>query len=297
MSFHPLTLDRDNASGVVTLTLRPIPEGSPVVVLNSAMLAAIDAALDTLTAQPAPRGFVLASESRVFVAGADLKEIMALSDPDLHEYLRFGQRVYGRIASLPCTTVAALNGAALGGGLEIAMHCDRLIAAEPPAGTPDKPARPYPIGLPEAGLCICPGWGGTNLLPARIDPTRAIEMTATGKTFTILDARDAGLVESLVPAAELLPSARDLARTPKPSARSSPRCIADPDRREHVEVGLAAARSRLPDAPHTRAVLDCVQIGLDRGWQHALDAERTHLVYLRSTPEGKAAIEAFFARK
>lgn len=297
MSFHPLTLDRDAASGVVTLTLRPIPAGGPVVVLNRAMLTAIDAALDVLAAQPAPRGFVLASESRVFIAGADLKEIMGLSDAELHDYLRFGQRVYGRIAALPCTTVAAINGAALGGGLEIAMHCDRLIAAEPPAGTPEKPARPYAIGLPEAGLCICPGWGGTNLLPARMDAARAIEMTATGRTFTVLDAREAGLVEKLVPSAELPEQASALARMTKSAARQTPRCIADPEHREAVRAGLASVRPRLPDAPHARAVVDAIQKGLDRGWQAALDAEREHLVHLRGTPEGKAAIEAFFAKK
>lgn len=276
------------------LRLSPIPAGSPVVVLNRAMLSAINHALDQLRESP-PKGFVLASDSKVFIAGADLKEIMGLTDAELHDYLRFGQRVYQRIAALPCTTIAAINGAVLGGGLEIAMHCDHLIAAAP-AAMADKPARPYPIGLPEAGLSICPGWGGTNLLPARMGPARAIRMTATGQTFTINDAAEAGLVEEMVPADELLTRARAHALRPKHVARPRPRCIEDTERREAARAALAHVLPELPDSQAARAVADCVRIGLEKGWPAALDAEREHLVRLRGTHEGKAAIEAFFAR-
>lgn len=294
MTTPALHLDRDPSSGVVTLTLTPIPTGSPVVVLNRAMLHAIDHALDQLKETP-PRGFVLASDSRVFIAGADLKEIMGLSDKELDEYLRFGQHVYGRIAKLPCTTVAAIHGAVLGGGLEIAMHCDHLIAAEP-VGTPEKPAKPYAVGLPEAGLSICPGWGGTNMLPARMDPHRAIRMTATGQTFTVADAFEAKLIEELTTQDQLLARVKLIASRPKHVANARPRCIEDADRREAVSAALTHVESELPKSPAALAVIECVRTGLDRGWQAALDAERAHLIRLRSTPEGKTAIEAFFAK-
>lgn len=293
MNGPQLTIERD-PHGVAVLHLRPIPDGA-VVVLNRALLSAINHALDQLRESP-PKGFVLASDSRVFIAGADLKEIMGLSDPELHEYLRFGQRVYQRIAALPCTTVAAINGAVLGGGLEIAMHCDHLIAASPVSSAPDKPARPYAIGLPEAGLSICPGWGGTNMLAARMDPVRAIRMTATGQTFTINDAADAGLIEQMVSPDELLVRARAHALRPKHIARARPRCIEDADRRDAVRAALSHVRPELPDSQAARAVVDCVAIGLEKGWPAALDAEREHLVRLRSTPEGRGAIEAFFAK-
>lgn len=295
MSGTTVHVERDE-SGATILRLRPMTAAAPVVVLNRELLSAIDRALDDLTSGDSPRGFVLASDSRVFVAGADLKEIMGLADADLHEYLRFGQQVCGRIARLRCTTVAAINGAALGGGLEIAMHCDRLIAVEPAPGTPDKPARPYPIGLPEASLCICPGWGGTNTLPARMDPARAIEMTAAGRPFSVIDAHEAGLVEELTPPADLIPRACALAGQPKPSPRLTPRCISDPQRRSVVGRALEMIRNNLPKSAAAEAVADCVQAGLDRGWQAALDAERENLVRLRNTPEARAAIEAFFAR-
>ncbi len=314
MSGTTLTLERD-PSGVAVLRLSPIPSGSPVVVLNRAMLSAINHALDQLMESP-PKGFVLTSDSRVFIAGADLKEIMALTDAELHDYLRFGQRVYHRIAALPCVTVAAINGAVLGGGLEIAMHCDHLIAADPSSPAPNsgggggvtslrvtegatapaKPPRPYPIGLPEASLSICPGWGGTNMLPARMDPVRAIRMTATGQTFTITEAAEAGLVEQMVSPDDLLARAKSIAARPKHVARARPRCIEDTDRREAVRAALAHVAPELPDSQAARAVVDCVKIGLDKGWPAALDTEREHLVRLRNTPEGRAAIESFFAR-
>lgn len=290
---NALTLDRSD-DGVVTLTLRQ--PGRPVVVLDWALLRAIDSALDRVAQMDGLRGFVLASEGRVFIAGANLQEIMDLSDERLHEYLRFGQKVYGRIATLPCATVAAINGAALGGGLEIAMHCDHLIGAEPAPGTPEKPAKPYQVGLPEAGLCICPGWGGTNLLPARMDPGRAIEMTATGRTMTVLDAAKAGLIEELVMPDRLLPRAREIARTPKASARTTPICLAESARRSAALAALEHVRPSLPTTPSAAAVIVCVESGISRGWHAALDAERESLVRLRNSPEGRAAINQFFEK-
>lgn len=280
--------------GVVTLTLRQ-PD-RPVVVLDWALLRSIDSAMDRVAQMKGVTGFVLASEGRVFIAGANLQEIMDLSDAQLHEYLRFGQRVYGRIAALPCTTVAAVNGAALGGGLEIAMHCDHLIGAKPAPGTPEKPSRPYQVGLPEAGLSICPGWGGTNLLPARMEPGRAISMTATGKTMTVLDAAEAGLIEQLVDASALLGCARELAKAPKRIARAVPVCVSEWPRREEVRAALESVRPSLPPTASAAAVIICVESGIARGWHAALDAERENLVRLRNSPEGRAAIQQFFEK-
>lgn len=281
------------AAGVVTLTLTQ-PE-RPVVVLDWDLLRGINDALDEIGTDLS--GFVLASDSRVFVAGANLEEIMALDDPTLHEYLEFGSSVFGRIAALPCASVAAINGAAMGGGLEIAMHCDRLIALRPQSNPDGTPGKPYPIGLPEAGLAICPGWGGTNLLPARMDPERAIEMTATGRTFGVMDAAEAGLVEQLVDRpADLLHVARDLATKPKPRGGGIPRTISDDERREPVGEALERVRGRLPATQAARAVVACIEVGLNEGWNAALLAERERLVHLRGTEEGKRAISAFFEK-
>jgi enoyl-CoA hydratase/carnithine racemase len=277
------------AQGGDVVTLHLAQEGRPVVVLDWDLLRAIDNALDAIARDvPTLAGFVLASESRVFVAGANLKEIVDLSEKELHQYLEFGAHVFGRIATLPCTTVAAINGAALGGGLEIAMHCDHLLGVEPGE-------RQYPVGLPEAGLSICPGWGGTNLLPARMDSARAIELTATGQTMKARDAADVGLIERLVPADDLLGAAAELARTPKATPRSEPIAISNTKTSE-ARAALDASRPRIPDTQAARAVLACVEAGLTRGWKAALPGERDNLVRLRTTDEGRGAIEAFFAK-
>ncbi|MFM9959268.1 MAG: enoyl-CoA hydratase/isomerase family protein [Phycisphaerales bacterium] len=295
----PLPIHTD-AHGVVTLTLRQ--EGRPVVVLDHALLREIDAALDEIAAKK-PAGFVLASEGRVFIAGANLEEIVRLSDAELHAYLRFGQEVFGKIAKLACTSVAAVHGAVLGGGLEIAMHCDRLIGVGPTSSKPDLPPKGYPVGLPEAGLSICPGWGGTNLLAARIDPAQAIEMTATGKPFTCVEAGATGLLECLVPTAgELLGKARELARSAKrPTGKvGEPVAISNSSDLGKVGAALEAVRARVPGTQAASAVFECVRAGIDGGreggWRACLDAEREHLVRLRGSPEGKAAIAAFFEK-
>ena len=199
----PLPITRDD-DGIVTLALTPNPKQTRggVVVLDSWLLEAIDGTIDAIFDGPDPTGLILSSQSeRVFVAGADLAEIDSLDDDALLAYLTRGAEVYQRIAAMPCPSVAAINGACLGGGLEIAMHCDVLIGSL--VGPDEKPWR---IGLPEAGLGLCPGWGGTQMLPARIDPAVAIPATCTGRTFKSTEAPD-GLFENIVPKRELASAA------------------------------------------------------------------------------------------
>lgn len=292
MTVKPLPFRREEtgpAAGVFTITLET--PGKPVVILNRELLTRLDATLDAIGAQA--KGLVLASASeRVFVAGADLTEIVAYSDRDLADYLSLGSRVFGRIAHMHCPTVAAINGAVLGGGLELALHCDALVACLP------KGAKPYQVGLPEASLGLCPGWGGTNLLPARMDPADAIRMTALGKTCDALFARDAKLFDELIDnPAELLTEARELAATLKKSApEREPRNIHEPEWRDHVRDALAKVRPELPRNKAAHAVILAVQTGLDLGWEAALGVERHLLGHLRKTPEAKTALEAFFAR-
>lgn len=290
--------DSGPAAGVVTLHLEQ--EGKPVVVLNRAFLERLDRTLDAI-GQP-EGGFVLASNApRAFVAGADLAEIDALNDEQLDEYLRLGSRVYGRIAAFRCHTVAAINGATLGGGLELAMHCDTLIAAMP-KGAPDKPARPYPVGLPECGLHICPGWGGTAMLPARMDPAQAILATAKGQPMTVIEAREAGLISQLLDNPDdLLPLAKERAARGAPDTalkrkHHEPRNISMEDRAPDVRSALKRVMPDLPDTQAARAVVECVEAGLAGGWERALATERANLIRLRHTPEARKAIEAFFAR-
>ncbi|MCB9845149.1 MAG: enoyl-CoA hydratase/isomerase family protein [Phycisphaeraceae bacterium] len=291
MGIEPLRMEREatgECAGCVTIWLEQ--PGKPVVVLDEILIRRLNATLDAVARDA--RAVIIASASdRVFVAGADLKAIQDPDDARLQRYLEFGAEVFGRISELPCPTAAAIGGAALGGGLELAMHCDGLIGAPGP--------KPYPIGLPETGLKICPGWGGTNLLPARIDAERAIRCTATGQTLMDADAAGAGLFDAVASGpANLLETARRWACAQRAPARDGApsRWIGRAGRSSAALAALNACREEVGQTPWGRAVCDAIDAGLARGWSAATQAERDHLVRLRAAPAGREAIEAFFDR-
>ena len=135
MNQAPLPVEiRADKIAVLSLIPNPSKPRGGVVVLDRWLIDSLDASLCKLAEQDLC-GLILQSTSeRVFVAGADLAEIDALNDADLNLYLRAGSVAYGRITKLPFTRVAIIHKAALGGGLELAMHCDALIGAIPAPG-------------------------------------------------------------------------------------------------------------------------------------------------------------------
>jgi len=282
-----------SADGIVSLQLIPNPEKprGGVVVLDAWLIGELRKFFDWLATQPKPSGFLLMSaSSRVFVAGADLAEIDALDDAGLADYLKKGEDAFGRIAKLACPSVAVIHGAALGGGLEIAMHCDGLVAVVPPGME-----KPYRVGLPEAGLGICPGWGGTLTLPARIDPATAMKATAAGETWKVTEA-PAGLFDAT--AADL-----DTARTaaiawirghPRSTALSHPRAIG-PGHAPAMQA-LQAVTPIIGASEAGRAVGSAIEAGLAHGFAAGVAAEQAHLVRLRHTPEARARLEAFLKK-
>ncbi len=273
--------------GILTLT----QPGRPVVVIEQNLLKQLDATLDSLPENL--DGLILASDAdRAFVAGADLKAIMALDDAGLHTYLTFGAKVFQKIADLPYPTAAAIHSVALGGGLELAMHCDGLI------GVVDPDAKPFIVGLPEAGLKICPGWGGTNLLPARIDPQSAMIATANGTPFKSTDAKELGMFDATCTSRDaLIETAKSwLSIQSKPNRTGTPsRCIQTTNT-DTIKKALIAASGAIESSLHTDAVLDAIRVGINQGWQAALQSERSHLVQLRNTEPAQKAIEAFFSK-
>ncbi len=303
----PTTIDADK---VITMTLAA--NQGPMCILDEALIRRIETTIKSLPRDAV--GLILASAStRVFVAGADLKSIMAMSHDELERYLAYGQRVFGMLCELPYVTVAAVNGAVLGGGLELAMHCDGLVASPAPLvpGKDGGPAtlKPYPVGLPEAGLKICPGWGGTNLLPARVaDVADAMRRTCTGKTWNVDEAIEAGLFDSVsaeATSASLLEAAK--------AWLLENRLLVGERRdglplhwigRDHVinqaGVALNHARGELGANEPAKSCLDAMQAGLSAGrtgWESALKVERQQLNLLRAAPAGKGAIDAFLNKK
>lgn len=297
---HPFSVIVDSAR-VAVLTLEP--NQGPMVILDKPLIERLEATLTTLP--PDLSGLVLASGSpRVFVAGADLKSIMAMSQAELEDYLAYGQRVFGLLCKLPFPTVAAIAGAVLGGGMELAMHCDGLVASQPPLKD-GQPGRPYPVGLPEAGLAICPGWGGTNLLPARMDPAEAIRRTCAGQTMIVGEAKAAGVFDAFADdAAAVVEAAKEwlkanakahAGRTDGQPLRWIGRTAVAGAVAKASESVRAAAGAGLSD--EAGACLKAVDAGLTEGWERALQVERTELNRLRAAPAGQERITAFFNKK
>lgn len=287
-----LRIDRDKDDFVTLwLDINPDKPRGGVVVLDSWLIERIRVSMEVILAGESPRGFILASASeRVFVAGADLAEIDALDDAQLHGYLRAGSHAFGLIRRLSCPSAAIIHKAALGGGLEVAMHCDALVGVMPGAGE-----KPWRIGLPEAGLGICPGWGGTQMLPARIDPETAIRATAAGETWEATKAPQ-GLFEATAESrdrAEAL--AREWLEAQQAFERRPLRAI-DHSNAALVGRALASVRSSLPPTEAASAVAACVEAGVQNGFDAALERERDHLVRLRHTPAAREKLSAFLRR-
>jgi enoyl-CoA hydratase len=198
MTFDNLLYERDGAVAVLTFN-RP----KVLNALNADTLRELDTALQTLAADDTVRAVVLTgSGEKSFVAGADINELAVLTPAEGKEHARHGQRIFDRIEQLGKPVIAAINGFALGGGCELAMACTMRIAAET--------AR---LGQPEINLGIIPGYAGTQRLPRLVGKGRALEILLTGDMIPASRAYEIGLVNQVVPAAELMPTARKLAQT------------------------------------------------------------------------------------
>ncbi|HEV2520388.1 MAG TPA: enoyl-CoA hydratase-related protein [Thermoplasmata archaeon] len=182
---------------VATLTI----DHPPVNVLSARVLEALLARLAEVAAQGEVRSVVLAGAAeKAFAAGADIREMAGMGPAEARIHGGRGQAVTTAIERLPIPVIAAVHGACLGGGCEIAMACDLVLASED--------AR---FGQPEINLGVMPGWGGTQRLPRRIGTARAREWILTGRTATAAEAAELGLVLRVLPRAELLPAAHALA--------------------------------------------------------------------------------------
>ena len=196
MSEARILVERD--APVVTLTLnRP----DKLNAIDLAMLDALEAALGAIERDPEVRAVILTGAGRAFSAGADIKEWTALTPLEFgRSWGLRGHALFDRLAALPPPVIAALNGIAFGGGLELALCADLRIAGEG--------AR---LGLPEVTIAALPGWGGTQRLPRLIGPGRAKHMILTGQPVDAAKAEAWGLVTEVLPPDALLPRARELA--------------------------------------------------------------------------------------
>ena len=184
---------------VATITLNR-PEKLNALTLP--MLAALEEALLTIDADPEIRVVVIkGSGAKAFSAGADVVAWSSLAPLDMwRTWTRTGHRVMERLESLRQPTIAALNGIAYGGGLELALACDLRLAADH-----------VKLAAPEVGIATVPGWGMTTRLATVVGPARAKQMILTGLPIDAERAASWGLVSEVVPAADLDAATDDLA--------------------------------------------------------------------------------------
>jgi enoyl-CoA hydratase len=196
MSFETLLVERDGAVVVVTIN-RP----KVLNALNRQTISDLQRALVDFEQDTAVRAIVITGAGeKAFVAGADINELAVLSPAEGQLHARRGQAVFNKIEQLGKPVIAAINGFALGGGCELAMACTLRVASDTAK-----------LGQPEVNLGLIPGYAGSQRLPRLVGKGLAFEILLSGEMVSAARAYEIGLVNRVVPAAELLPQARELA--------------------------------------------------------------------------------------
>ncbi|MGK5531343.1 enoyl-CoA hydratase/isomerase family protein [Streptomyces sp. URMC 129] len=235
--------------GVGTLRLdRP-----PMNALDIAMQDRLRALAAEVTARDDVRAVVIRGSEKMFAAGADIKEMRAMDHAAMIARARGLQDAFTAVARIPKPVVAAVTGYALGGGCELALCADVRFAAED--------AR---LGQPEILLGLIPGAGGTQRLPRLIGPSRAKDLIFTGRQVKADEALAIGLVDRVVPAAEV-----------------------------HAEAHAWAARLAAGPATALRAAKEAVDDGLDAGIDTGLTIERTWFAGLFATEDRAYGMRSF----
>lgn len=168
--------------------------------LNSEVLRELEEAIEKIEADKSVRVVVLTGNEQSFAAGADIDQMSKGDVMMACELTDFSMRVQEKISDLPFPTIAAISGYCLGGGLELALCCDFRIASDTAV-----------LGLPEINLGIIPGGGGTQRLPRLVGKGAALRMIMLGETMDAVSAKNIGLVDSVVPVAELEDRVRSFA--------------------------------------------------------------------------------------
>ena len=252
MSYTTLTLDVADRIATITVN-RP----DKLNALNGTVIAELGQAIDEARTRDDVGGVILTGAGRAFIAGADIAEVATNSPIMAKRLARRGQEVFRRFETSPKPTIAAVNGFALGGGCELAMACHVRLASEHAK-----------FGQPEVKLGLVPGYGGTQRLPRLVGKGRALQLLLTGEIIDAAEAYRIGLVNLVVPGAELLARARTM-------------------------LGQMLANGPLALA-HT---IDAVNDGLDRTLDGGLVLEANHFGLLSGTRDMREGMAAFLEKR
>lgn len=225
--------------------------------LNDLVIAELGDAIDTARLSPDVGGVILTGAGRAFVAGADIAELEQHGAVAAKALSQRGQVVFRRFETCPKPTIAAVNGFSLGGGCELAMSCHFRIASEFAK-----------FGQPEVKLGLLPGYGGTQRLPRLVGKGRALQLLLTGEIIDAAEAYRIGLVNRVVPAAELIATTTAM---------------------------LATILANSPLA--TAACIEVVNAGYDLPQQDALTLESTTFGLLAGTDDKREGTRAFLEKR
>lgn len=239
--------------GVALLTIdRP-----PANALDASLIAEISTQVQQAVLHPDAGALVITGSGTRFVAGADIKMLRTVDAQTFLPFISAIQRVFDDLEAAPIPTIAAINGHAMGGGLELALACDLRIAAEG-----------VRLGLPEVKLGLLPGAGGTQRLVETIGRGRALEMLLTGAPVDAERALSLGLVNRVLPADAVLDGARELAQ----------------------ELARGAREAQ-------REIKACVLAHTDGGRRAGSRAEAVGVAHLIGTADAREGISAFLDKR
>jgi 3-hydroxyacyl-CoA dehydrogenase/enoyl-CoA hydratase/3-hydroxybutyryl-CoA epimerase len=272
--------------------------GRAMNVFSADMMDSLEKVLDEASSNKTIQGLILTSGKETFLAGADLQMIRMFTDraqtdspEQLHELCGRLGRLFLRLEQLPKPTVAALNGLALGGGLELALACDHRIACDDGL---------ILLGLPEVKLGLLPGAGGTQRLPRLVGIQQALEMLLTGTPVSPRQALKTGLINQVCPHEELIEGARQLIlhNEKRPSHtldESHPLFSGQPSERyARVCESLGIDARQRACYPAYDAILDCVSNGFGKPMNAATDWEMQVFVRLIRNPVAGNMVKTLF---
>jgi 3-hydroxyacyl-CoA dehydrogenase/enoyl-CoA hydratase/3-hydroxybutyryl-CoA epimerase len=275
--------------GICLLTFdRP---GSSANIFDLRTLDELAQELEFIERQTELKGVIFISAKRsVFIAGADLNAMLKVaSRDDARVLIERGQAVMNRIAALPIPTVAAVHGAAVGGGYELCLACDYRIAS------PDHATK---IGLPETKIGLLPGWGGSTRLPRLIGLPKALDIILAGKTPSAKHALKLGMIDEIAPAESLVSAATRKIQQGKPD-RSNHWLTNNP-----LFATLVSPRVRKQVLQKTRGhypamlkALEVVTRGISQSVETSLALERDGIIELMQTDVCRNLINVFFLQE
>ncbi|WP_144463161.1 enoyl-CoA hydratase [Siminovitchia fortis] len=247
-----LSVSKENNAAFIKM------ERPPANALSTAVIRELDRQLDELENDKDVRAILLFGEGRFFSAGADIKEFTEVPNGEAFtELAADGQRVFEKIESFPKPVIAAIHGAALGGGLELAMACHiRLVSDN------------AKLGLPELQLGLIPGFGGTQRLPRYVGAAKAAEMLFTSKPLTGKEAVQWGLANQSYPEEDLLNEAKEMVLS---IAKKSPASL--------------------------KAAIELLQYGKDGRFYEGVKLEAKKFGEVFTTKDGQEGIRAFIEKR